>query len=376
MKKVCSLLAFVLCTIFVSSCEDFMDIHKEYIEGGEIIYAPKPDSVAFIAGKERILFFCRVYNAPNVKSVELSWNGGADSLSVPVSFNSSYDSISVVLENLEEKSYTFEVRLVDNFGHSSLTVTDFGTAYGNNYQASLMGRRIKDVSLTDKGATIGWYSAAEGLLANEVKYVRKDGTEEIVRTSSSDFATFCPDAKPGENFEFRSLFIPEAESIDTFYVAWHEYDEAFPDEYVFDRTGWSVLEVSDETASDGGGMNTLLDGDLSTFWHSKYDDGNVALPHWAVIDMLLPRQMSRIELFRRQGSTDTKSAEVFVNDNPDASDPGWLKIARGEFGDGDKLTLVLREPEIAMKGRYLKIVLPESNREPFTNLAEVYVYGR
>ena len=162
MKKVCSLLAFVLCTIFVSSCEDFMDIHKEYIEGGEIIYAPKPDSVAFIAGKERILFFCRVYNAPNVKSVELSWNGGADSLSVPVSFNSSYDSISVVLENLEEKSYTFEVRLVDNFGHSSLTVTDFGTAYGNNYQASLMGRRIKDVSLTDKGATIGWYSAAEG----------------------------------------------------------------------------------------------------------------------------------------------------------------------------------------------------------------------
>ncbi|MRY31340.1 hypothetical protein GKD83_15565, partial [Parabacteroides goldsteinii] len=132
MKRIYSLLVFIACTLLITSCEDFMDVHKEYIEGGEIIYAPKPDSIAFIAGKERILFFCRTYNSPNVKSVNLYWNDGLDSLLIPVSFNSSYDSIEVVLDNMEEKSYTFTVQLVDNFDHRSLSVTDFGTSYGEN----------------------------------------------------------------------------------------------------------------------------------------------------------------------------------------------------------------------------------------------------
>mgnify|MGYP000526754365 FL=1 len=76
--------------------------------------------------------------------------------------------------------------------------------------------------------------------------------------SSAEYTTFCPDAKAGEEFEFRSLFIPEEESIDTFYTAWSKYDEAFPAEYKFDRSGWTVT-VSDETASDGGGkMRSLM----------------------------------------------------------------------------------------------------------------------
>ena len=54
MKKVYALIAFVISVLSITSCDDFMDVHKEYIEGGEIIYAPKPDSLRFIAGKERI----------------------------------------------------------------------------------------------------------------------------------------------------------------------------------------------------------------------------------------------------------------------------------------------------------------------------------
>ena len=85
MKRIYSLLAFILCVSVLSSCDDFMDVHKEYIEDGEIIYAPKPDTISFVAGKERILFHCRTYNAPNVKSVDIYWNDGLDSLIIPVS---------------------------------------------------------------------------------------------------------------------------------------------------------------------------------------------------------------------------------------------------------------------------------------------------
>ena len=106
MKRIYSLAILATFILSFTSCEDFMDMHKEYIKGGEIIYAPKPDSVYFIAGKGRVLFNCRTYNAPNVRSIDVYWNDGLDSL-----------IISVILDNLEEKSYTFKIQATDNFGH-------------------------------------------------------------------------------------------------------------------------------------------------------------------------------------------------------------------------------------------------------------------
>lgn len=376
MKKIYSLLMLLLCTVLITSCEDFTDIHKEYIEGGEIIYAPKADSIAFVAGNGRILFFCRTYNSPNVKSVNVYWNDRLDSLIVPVTLNSSYDSIQVILDNMEEKSYTFDVLLVDNFSHSSLPVTDFGSSYGENYQSMLNDRRIKDVSITDKGATIEWYSAAEGLFANEVKYIKDDGSEKVLRMLSDEYSLFCPDAKTGEKFEFRSLFIPEIESIDTFYTAWNKYEEAFSAEYKFDRSDWLVLEVSDETADDGGGKDALIDNDLNSWWHSNYTEESTPLPHWAVIDMVSPKKMSKIEIYRRSGSSDTKTVEVYVGNQPGNDASGWVKIATGIFGEADNLELLIPESVDTEKGRYLKLFLPDSNRDPFINVAEVYVYGK
>ena len=125
MRRIYSLTALLASVLSFFSCEDFMDIHKEYIEGGEIIYAPKPDTISFIAGKDRILFNCRTYNAPNVRTIDVYWNEGLDSLIIPVELNTGYDSISVVLEDMEEKSYSFNVRTTDNYGHKSLYLTEF-----------------------------------------------------------------------------------------------------------------------------------------------------------------------------------------------------------------------------------------------------------
>ena len=33
-------------------------------------------------------------------------------------------------------------------------------------------------------------------------------------------------------------------------------------------------------------------------------------------------------------------------------------------------------PESAEQGRYLKLLLPDSNNEPSTSVAEIYVYGK
>lgn len=375
MKRIYSLVVFVISVLFFTSCDDFMDVHKEYIEGGEIIYAPKPDSVNFIAGEGRILFNCRTYNAPNVRSVDVYWNDRLDSLIIPVELSTGYDSISVILDNMEEKSYTFNIQTTDNFGHKSLFVTSFGTSYGDVYRATLNDRGIKSLSLSDKEGTIEWYSAPMHLVRNEIRYIKNDGSQTTVKISSIDNLAKLPNVKPGSTFEYRSLYIPEEVAIDTFATAWKEYETPFPTEYKYDCSSWEVLSVSDVSTSEGGGMATLIDGDLSTYWQSAYEGGDAPLPHWAVIDMQTPKNISRVELYRRTGNKDTKSIELYVSDHPDANAAGWIKIGTVVFEEGDSSSITI-PGSIDMKGRYLKLLLPDSNREPYTSVAEVYVYGK
>src|SRR5690606_3791113 len=100
--------------VFATSCESFMDIHEEYVKDGEIIYAPKADSIQFIAGKGRVQFAFWLKNAPNVKSIDLYWNSMSDSLITPVSPTTGLDSFYVVVPDLPEGAYTFEVKTRDN----------------------------------------------------------------------------------------------------------------------------------------------------------------------------------------------------------------------------------------------------------------------
>jgi hypothetical protein len=67
--------------------------------------------------------------------------------------------------------------------------------------------------------------------------------------------------------------------------------------------------------------------------------------------------------------------QYFVGDDPDADAATWVKIAEGAFSSGDKLTIDIPESVNTAQGRYLKLLLPDSNRDPFTSIAEVYVYG-
>lgn len=376
MKKIYALIAFVVSVLSFTSCDDFMDVHKEYIEGGEIIYAPKPNSIKFIAGKGRILFECRTYNAPNVRSIDVYWNDGIDSLIIPAKLNTGYDSLFVMLDNMEEKSYTFNVRTTDNFGHKSLYLTGFGTSYGETFQSTLNDRRIKNVSLSDKEGLLEWFSASNSLVSNEIRYMKKDESEVIVAMPSTDYIIKLPDVKPGSSFEYRSLYIPETACIDTFVTAWKKYEISFPEEYEYDRSFWEVLSVSDIELSDGGGMGSILDGDFSTYWHSAYEDGNAPLPHWAVIDMKTPKKISRVELHRRSANKDTKSVELYISDQPDANADGWEKIGNVVFGDASNISFTIPESVDTTKGRFFKLLLPDSNREPFTNIVEIYVYGK
>ena len=379
MKQLFKILLVAWILPFIVSCEDFMDIHKDFIKDGEIIYAPRVYGWGFVAGNNRIGFAYLLYNSPNVKTVDIYWNDRTDSLIIPVSPTTGFDTLFTVIPNLEEKSYTFDFRTTDNFGHKSLFSTDFGTAYGTNFESTLSQRRINAISIEEvnnqPSGIITFYAAGTGLVRTEYRFQKTDGSTGTLALQPDQNRIVCPLAKPGSNFEYRSLYIPEEFAIDTFATAWETYTTPFPlvDMYRYDRSAWTVVDVSDERVDDGGGRNTVLDNNLGSYWHSQWGP-DVDVPHWIIIDMKTAKNIVKFDMYRRPGNTDTKTVECYLGNSDDA-DGAWTKIGEGEYPNGAKDLIEIIPTDIVTKGRYLKLVLPNSYRGPYTNIAEVYPYG-
>jgi hypothetical protein len=364
--------AISILALLLLSCGDMMDVHKEYIEDGEIIYAPKVDTAYFIAGRERALFLYKLYNSPNVKSVDVYWNGRLDSLIIPVTPTSGLDSFETVIPGLPEKSYTFEIRTSDSYGNKSLWETSFCNTYGSVYQSTLSNRRTREIIMSENGGEITWLAGAEGLVGVEVRYRKDNGVTDVIFVPAEENRTICPEADAGSGFEYRSVYIPEAQSIDTFRMDWVTSPSVFPTIFMYDRSKWTVHSCSDETASDGGGMTAIIDGDNGSYWHSQWDGGNMPLPHWIIIDLGRELNAVRFDLVRRNNNTDTKTVQLYFGNTPDADGGTWTKVAETVF-DANRMEVV--PTDRTTKGRYLKILFPDSNRDPFTNLAEIYMYG-
>ncbi|MDR2039781.1 MAG: Ig-like domain-containing protein [Bacteroidales bacterium] len=140
-----------------------------------------------------------------------------------------------------------------------------------------------------------------------------------------------------------------------------------------DKYGWSV-EVSDERASDGGGKDRIIDGSYSDsqYWHSSWSP-NVPLPHWAVIDMTESKTVRRV-FTQRRSNGDTKDLQYFIGDDPDPDATTWTKITEGAFPSQSAphtITLDVVEPK---SGRYLKLLMQQSYRDPFIGICEIDVY--
>ena len=146
---------------------------------------------------------------------------------------------------------------------------------------------------------------------------------------------------------------------------------------VIDRKDWTVADFNTEEATgENGGKNGraqhMIDGDNKTFWHSKWSDGEGKLPpvpHYVVFDMQKEYIVTQMDLTRREGKKDLKAGEF------------WLSTDNKEFTKIGDFTLADTNneqyfPVTPTKGRYLKIIMTESNhKDQCTSLAELMAHG-
>ncbi|MBE0534165.1 MAG: sulfatase-like hydrolase/transferase [Phycisphaerae bacterium] len=140
------------------------------------------------------------------------------------------------------------------------------------------------------------------------------------------------------------------------------------------KDDWKVVRVDSESLSNGKLAACAIDGDISTWWHTEWQDAKPAHPHEIVVDM---GRSYRLEGFRYLPRTDSgtngmiKEYAFYVADDADRfGEP----VAKGRFTGSAKT-----EREVAFAptaGRYFKLrALSALGGEPYTSVAELGVVG-
>lgn len=420
MKKY--ILHLVVVCAFLSSCENMMDVHKQYIEGGEKVYALKLDESSFFAGHNQVYFKFYMANTTNIKTVDLFWD--EDSLIIPMP---TYGWSTVAVPVIEEKSYSFKIRTTDVFGHHSLWSTGFANSYGAYFQESLANRSVKSFELTNNNSNglITWFPPASNLVRSEVRYTDLDGEEMIVNVPADQNVTQCPGLHINQ-FNVRSFFLPEPNAMDTFDIEWQQVTPV----YKIPTTGWSVKYCNSwhGMPSLTGTQNMphfIFDGSYDKIWHSRYTtyaagtnplDPTITRdppPFTIVIDMGEPVEIAKVDIYRRFNNNNVQTVIAYapaVNDDlltdtdfewlgnipisfvnhsffnnysyPGIENSNWTELGRIEYPNVSNLGTPeenLREVDASsrnIKSQYVKLILPNTRSNGNVSLAEMAVYGR
>lgn len=154
-----------------------------------------------------------------------------------------------------------------------------------------------------------------------------------------------------------------------------------PDGFVLlSRDGWGAeTNSAQDSAPNKTGAEMVLDGNVGTLWHSKYDPASAgsdkdANPIYLTVDMKEEREVSMIRYTPREKGSTAGSVngvitayEVYVS----SDNTNWTKIAEGDFGY--KLTDTVQAPKnivfAPVYARYLKLVAKDNLSNGATYMA-------
>lgn len=133
---------------------------------------------------------------------------------------------------------------------------------------------------------------------------------------------------------------------------------------------WKIIASSSFEPGEGEPANAV-DGDPSTFWHSRWSGGAVKPPHFISIDFGKELRVSTIVYTARTGNRNgnVKDYEIFLSNDPN----DWgAPAVKGRFRRGaDEQAIKLSKP---VKARYMKFVaISEQQDQAFASVADLDV---
>lgn len=268
---------FTLCLLigfsaYMSSCKKLDFNYRQFIGEGEITYVGKADSLKMRGGNHRAELSWLLVADPKVTTYKIYWDSRQDSAVGSLTKTDDVDTVRLILEDLEEKVYEFEVFLLDNEGNSSVSSSVIGQVWGDRYRESLVNRVFRTPTvLPGNELEIQWSRVEDALLHSEVRFKDEDNqtvTHIVSRDVSVDTIRGFP---AGNSFEVRSAFKPASTSIDTFYTDFETYTTPKINKW------W---EMDFKTTVSSGTQPDQLSVWISEDFNGIYDLENVESATW------------------------------------------------------------------------------------------------
>lgn len=305
------------------ACEKMTDSWKHYIEGGEIIYPAKADSIEVHPGNYRVELQWLILSDPTVSSAKVFWDNRSHSVDVPIVRTGPIDTVRVMLNDMEERVYTFEIQTFDNKGNKSVSTEKIGQVYGDKYRRTLLNRAIQEIEITEEGdMKIIWGTAEAGAIAQEVVYTNTNGNTDTIVINATEEITLLEQYDLRKNFKCNTTFMPDM-AIDTFKLAFEEVlFDIQETEWDVDRAGFSLKDLPGDHNQHNGSntVNRIFTNDYTTtgtpfiskVWGINDCDNLVPFPHWFTIDMGAAYDVSAFTLYQRGRGNGT---ELYINSN-------------------------------------------------------------
>lgn len=275
----------------LTACSEMDDTYDQFLKDGEIVYVQGADSLTISPGYKRIQLSWLALSDPTVTHAKIYWNNRRDSLEVPITKTSGVDTVRVIIDELEERIYTFEIFTFDDKGNTSVPSIGNGESFGDNYKNSRLPRLVMSALYSETTDTLEiiWGPVDPTAVMLELKYVDTLGNHRLLRIpreqTGADTTWIADyDHSAEGKFEYRSVYLPDPLSIDTFYSADQNVKVLGPPS-PFDRTGWVASASSyDGRSGDGRKPGVAMDGDNNSIWVNQISP-QTFYPHWISVDM-------------------------------------------------------------------------------------------
>jgi len=374
MKRQLYFFIILLIASTFSSCEKMDDTYKEFIIPDGIIYPGKATDPLAYPGKNRAKLVWLKGTDPKVTEAKIFWNNYTDSILVPMP--KGQDTVSCIVGPLEENTYTFIIKTYDEEGNISVPVEVNGKSYGYTYQSGLFNRMKNNEVMTgsDGAWTIYWETADKGAIATEIEYKTSDG---MVKTEVpvTDNEIVIKSAIIGTTYRYRTSYMPDTLSIDTFFSGYTEGIVPEPSPELVEKSGWIVTASSNaaDTQAPNGGPERTIDGDITTFWHTQHKPSSPGYPHWLAFDMGRDVKVFYIELTPRDKYPEQSFKGFIIQGSEDG-------ITWTDYGSFTLDPVASKTQAFTLEGspvtmRHIRIFMNVPGTTIHAHLAEFNVYG-
>ena len=142
-----------------TSCDDMNSIHEDYLQG-EQVYAGKLDTLEVRPGFYRAQLEGQTQFLGNSNQIIIEYEDQVNVYDINEQ-NINNGIYSMILSDLEEKSYEFTVTTQDDIGNLSISQVVAGSAVGDVFLSDQDPREIIDFTFEDDGTYANFFGNAQ-----------------------------------------------------------------------------------------------------------------------------------------------------------------------------------------------------------------------